>query len=702
MAPLLHADIVIITALEKEFEALVGCLGTTVKVTSHSNQQYFTCSIKHNVVALPIFCGPGQLNAAAATIKALNDLTPNWIVLVGIAGKLRDDIRLGDLLIAEQIIDYELAKLKELSKNEIRAQGYQCSSKLIDVSKSIRSTKWAAQIQCKRPDRKKTTPKLHFGTVFCGNKVVAAQGFTEELRAVQPSALGLEMEAAGVTAMLKALSNPSEFLFIKAAVDNCDGSKSDAWHPYGAEAAARFCVALLKEAAPLPPKSVDCEALKHVVQSRLAAGAKTKPNEVEERMLDAYVGKGIDVGARALSNFEVDISSGGHFLFLAKPVFQGAKRFYATSIDRVSRFWIDPKKKDAAYRYLEQHKRGAHRLFVFHDPKSLQLYARVLDEHSKKYEHVYYCTGFVYDRLLEEISRSPIARTQRDFAVLDYSTSERKSLYFAELDEDCYKWQAISSMDGTSSSIDVDAFIACFSEWETLKEGEGSKGIFKWCIGAWQNHEKWAGALDLIFGETRYDAYHLVHIRPQQNSKGHDDIKRALLDIKQAVTRERSRDVGPTMAERYHIGDVWFGENYSVRATDGRYLGDLRTGASAQRRSQIQGFILVMRFDSSEDLEHFYSDHKHSEIRQKLYQALDSRVGFIYSHMEKLKTSSSRTSAELVKVMYESIEDLQSLYVNRFDFRSAELTQHMVRHVLPVEFSPPEKGNRQSRANRKK
>jgi hypothetical protein len=69
--------------------------------------------------------------------------------------------------------------------------------------------------------------------------------------------IGLEMEAAGVTAMLRTTSTSPEFLLIKAAVDNCDGSTSDLWHAYGAEAAARFGYAVLKAAPRLAPATGD-------------------------------------------------------------------------------------------------------------------------------------------------------------------------------------------------------------------------------------------------------------------------------------------------------------------------------------------------------------------------------------------------------------------------------------------------------------
>lgn len=509
---------------------------------------------------------------------------------------------------------------------------------------------------------------------------------------LHPAALGLEMEAVGITAMLKNVANPPDFLSIKSAVDNCDGSKNDLWHPYGAETAARFCHAILKAALKLTPIPIDYDALKSLLQARLAAGYRMKMNEAEKKMLEAYAGWGVDIGACALKDkFEADISSGGNFLLLAKPAFQSASKFYATSIDTVSGFWIDPKKKQAAYEYLKEHKQGAHRLFVFHDRETLYKYSEVLDAHANEYKQVYYCTGLVYDKILRSISRDSNERAQRDFAVLDCSTSERDALYFAELDEDRYIWKAIQNEE-TSGNIIVRSFIDYFSRWSKLKAGEGHEGVFKWRIGAWRDKEEWAKTLDAMFGTQTLDAYHLVYIRPDHNARAIDEVRKLLSELKRAIDKDCDGASGPTLSQRYRIKDIWFGESFKVIAVDGRFGGELRRGHSVCCSDYAVDFILAMKFDSSEDLERFYRDQKHSEIRQRLYQALDPKIKVIFDQAHGLQNqppASGKNPAHIVKALYELIEDRESAYLNRFDFRSGELTHHMVKHVTPVEFSPP-------------
>jgi hypothetical protein len=191
-------------------------------------------------------------------------------------------------------------------------------------------------------------------------------------------------------------------------------------------------------------------------------------------MLERYVAAGIDLGQSALANsLQMDISAGTRFLFLASPIFESAKRFFATSVDTVSRFWIGSRTRRSAYEYLERHrpspthrtasKDGAHRLFVFHDAEVAHLHARVLDAHVERYREVFFCSRRAYERLLKDVivDGNISAMRRRDFAVLDCGTEDKESLYFAELDEDQYRWEAIKpqttmvggNFTGSSSAV---------------------------------------------------------------------------------------------------------------------------------------------------------------------------------------------------------------------------------------------------------
>jgi nucleoside phosphorylase len=96
-----------------------------------------------------------------------------------------------------------------------------------------------------RPEREHPSiPKIHYGPIASGNRVVRDAVFAEAIRE-KYSNLCFEMEAAGLDDF------PS--LTIRGISDYCDTHKNDDWHQYAAVAAAAYAKELLSV---IPPTAV--------------------------------------------------------------------------------------------------------------------------------------------------------------------------------------------------------------------------------------------------------------------------------------------------------------------------------------------------------------------------------------------------------------------------------------------------------------
>ncbi|KAJ1323426.1 adenosylhomocysteine nucleosidase [Microdochium nivale] len=82
-----------------------------------------------------------------------------------------------------------------------------------------------------RPDRADSKPRIHFGTIASGNKVVKNARLRNEL-GQRYSALCLEMEGAALK------GNDIPFLVIRGICDYADSHKNKQWQPYAAATAA--------------------------------------------------------------------------------------------------------------------------------------------------------------------------------------------------------------------------------------------------------------------------------------------------------------------------------------------------------------------------------------------------------------------------------------------------------------------------------
>lgn len=197
----------------------------------------------------------GTAPAAQAAERVIRDWLPARLMLVGIAAGVPAspaDMRPGDVLVADQIVGYELAKVTRDS-TERRYEVYRCDAELLEHARSLRPADWADEIAIPRPDDPsgRFRPLVHIGPVLTGDKVLADGATLAELRLAWPKAIGAEMEGLG--AALAAYQNGIGFLMVKAVTDFADDGKSDTWRRYAAAAAARFAVAVLARSHPSGP-----------------------------------------------------------------------------------------------------------------------------------------------------------------------------------------------------------------------------------------------------------------------------------------------------------------------------------------------------------------------------------------------------------------------------------------------------------------
>lgn len=248
------ADVVILTALDEEHNAVVDAMGGGETQLWRGYSLHRAQIGNTDVIAFPIN-GMGNPSSAHAATLAISVWNPVAIILVGITGGMTQsapDMRLGDILVPEQIVGYEQGKqrdqsfLQRLLKRppERRFEGHRASWRLVQAARSLEEQDWGARISTPRPDGTNAVPRVFFEPVMSGEKVVASKEATAALRTSWPKAVGIEMEGLG--AALAAYRGGPEFLLVKAVSDFADASKDDDWHPYAADAAAQLAVAVIE------------------------------------------------------------------------------------------------------------------------------------------------------------------------------------------------------------------------------------------------------------------------------------------------------------------------------------------------------------------------------------------------------------------------------------------------------------------------
>jgi nucleoside phosphorylase len=190
----------------------------------------------------------GRIEAANAANDAINRWHPGKILLVGIAGGIGSaNVQRGDILIADQIVDYELQKLSS-SPSQPRWKTLPVDPQLLEAAKHVPDN-WRDKLQLEPPTP--VIPSKLIGAMATGDKIIADENIQTDLLAVWLKLIGIEMEAGGVASAAEQSARRPGFFMIRGVSDLANATKDDAWHTYACHVAATFTLALL-ESGPLP------------------------------------------------------------------------------------------------------------------------------------------------------------------------------------------------------------------------------------------------------------------------------------------------------------------------------------------------------------------------------------------------------------------------------------------------------------------
>lgn len=182
----------------------------------------------------------GSESAGRSARDALMHFDPDLVIVIGIAGGLSNDVRLGDVVISNQIIDVlQNAKVSNGKSNiniELAPNFYDINAELISAFKFFYlqpSSKasyqdWRLECGCDleksgAPGSEAELPSLRIGPMACG-PVSASDTFNKKLKSIHRKVLAIETESGGVFASLSAKKVPA--IAIRGISDLADKEKA--------------------------------------------------------------------------------------------------------------------------------------------------------------------------------------------------------------------------------------------------------------------------------------------------------------------------------------------------------------------------------------------------------------------------------------------------------------------------------------------
>lgn len=218
-------SIVIFTALPNELKAIEHHL-TSLKDEFHSEQGtlYRIGDLPNEKGALPIAVvetEPNNVKAAIEVERALSYFKPSYAFFVGVAGGIKEDVVVGDVVVATKIYAYEVGKADKtyLPRFEFGEPSYQ----LKQFAKAAdRANIWRNRVDSKY--KTSISPNVFLKPIAAGEKVVS---YTKSkvfkfLKAYCSDALAVAMEEYGFTESTKA-HRQVEGMVVRGISDLIDG-----------------------------------------------------------------------------------------------------------------------------------------------------------------------------------------------------------------------------------------------------------------------------------------------------------------------------------------------------------------------------------------------------------------------------------------------------------------------------------------------
>ncbi|MDX3115185.1 5'-methylthioadenosine/S-adenosylhomocysteine nucleosidase [Streptomyces scabiei] len=231
----------VLTALPVEYDAMRAHLGRTEELVHDDGTRIERGPLDGSPWDVAIAeLGEGAMTAAALTTQIVGWLRPEALLFVGVAGGLKDDMEIGDVVVGTKV--YAVHGGKETPQGfRARPQSWPGSHRLVQAARSAL--------------RQMRDLRVHLKPIACGDVVLADErsGYAEHIREHYNDACAIEMEGSGA-AHAAHLNGQLDALVIRGVSDHADAGKhradSSGSQRRAAENAARVAAAVLRRHRP--------------------------------------------------------------------------------------------------------------------------------------------------------------------------------------------------------------------------------------------------------------------------------------------------------------------------------------------------------------------------------------------------------------------------------------------------------------------
>jgi adenosylhomocysteine nucleosidase len=192
----------IVAALPQELGDLIADMRAAGDIeTVTLGQRDYTIGDAHGVRAVVTLARIGKVAAAATASALIHVFDVDAIVLTGVAGGVHADVQVGDIVVAQTLLQHDLDASPLFPRFEVPLldkSRFAAAAGLSDALALACEAFLADQGDALQNRFAVVRPRVHRGLVVSGDRFVASHDELHALRGVLPDALAVEMEGAAI------------------------------------------------------------------------------------------------------------------------------------------------------------------------------------------------------------------------------------------------------------------------------------------------------------------------------------------------------------------------------------------------------------------------------------------------------------------------------------------------------------------------
>jgi adenosylhomocysteine nucleosidase len=242
------APIAIVAAMHEELSALLAQMPDEQRVRIAGRDFWVGHLQGQPVVA--VLSRIGKVAAAVTATVLLERFAVRAIVFTGVAGGLAPGVKVGDVVVATELLQHDMDASPLFPKYEVPLMGLSrfaadtaIGDALAIVAQETLRDPVALVGQKAVDEFGLQSPKVHRGLLVSGDRFVSTAAESEALRRNLPDALAVEMEGAAVAQVCHDYGVP--FAAMRTISDRADDEAHGDFARFVAEVASRYSLALV-------------------------------------------------------------------------------------------------------------------------------------------------------------------------------------------------------------------------------------------------------------------------------------------------------------------------------------------------------------------------------------------------------------------------------------------------------------------------